>query len=160
MSDVTEEQVKQRLGIDSWRNLSKDGVVQLVAMMPDMSKDVALNIAEHFPDFKLLATETLNSVSRQLKTTLNSNKKSHKRAQKAFERVHDVLARELDRDDLSSEERRDLYDRLLQVAEKVAEKDFQGKQFALTALKIAGATVGVIVAGAVAILVNKGKPNA
>jgi hypothetical protein len=159
MSNGSEDEVKQALGIDSWRNLSKDGVMRLVAMMPEMSKDVALKIAEQFPDFKMLATETLNAVSEQLKNVLKHNDKSQKRAQKAFQTAQEAYIHELDRD-LSSEERRDLYERILETAIKVDAKDDRNKQFILNALKVIGATIVAVLVAAVAFVGGRGKLDA
>lgn len=159
MTNSSEEEVKRKLGIDSWRNLSKDGVMSLVAMMPEMSKDVALKIAEQFPDFKLLVTETLNVVGDQLKSVFTSNDKSQKRAQKAFDTAQKAYISELDKD-LSTEERRDLYERILDAAQKVDDKDERNKQFVLNALKVVGATIAAVLVAAVAFVGGRGKFDA
>jgi len=155
--EQSEDGVKQALGIDSWRNLSRDGVMKLVAMMPEMNTEVALKIAEQFPDFKLLATETLRAVNEQLATTFKSNDKSQKRAQRAFTKAQDAYIKELDRDNLSSEERRDLYERILDAAHQVDAKDERNKQFIVKTLSVVGATVGVVALAAVAFVGGKGK---
>lgn len=157
MAEQSEDDVKKALGIDSWRNLSRDGVMKLVAMMPEMNTEVALKIAEQFPDFKLLATETLKAVNEQLATTFKSNDKSQKRAQRAFAKAQDAYIKELDRDDLSSEERRDLYERILDAARQVDAKDERNKQFIVKALSVVGATVGVVAVAAVAFVGGRGK---
>ena len=154
MSSPSEDAVKQKLGIESWRNLSKDGVLRLVAMMPDLSKDVALKIAEQFPDFKLLATETLNAIGEHLKAALDSNHKSQKRVYRAYQKAQDAYIRELDRD-LTVEERRAIYDRILDVADRVDKKDDKGKDFILRALSLVGASLGVVILAALAVLGGK-----
>lgn len=157
MAEQSEDDVKKALGIDSWRNLSRDGVMKLVAMMPEMNTEVALKIAEQFPDFKLLATETLKAVNEQLATTFKSNDKSQKRAQRAFAKAQDAYIKELDRDDLSGEERRDLYERILDAARLVDAKDERNKQFIVKALSVVGATVGVVAMAAVVFVGGRGK---
>ncbi len=157
MTNPSEADVKKTLGIDSWRNLSRDGVMRLVAMMPEMDTEVALRIAEQFPDFKLLATETLKSVNEQLATTLKSNDKSQKRAQQAFSKAQDIYIKELGRDNLTVEERRDLYERILDTARHVDAKDERNKQFILKTLSVVGATVGVVAVAAVAFVGGRGK---
>lgn len=157
MANQNEADVKKTLGIDSWRNLNRDGVLRLAAMMPEMDTEVALKIAEQFPDFKLLATETLKAVNEQLETTFRSNDKSQKRAQRAFSKAQDAYIKELERDNLTSEERRDLYERILQAAHQVDAKDERNKQFILKALSIVGATVGVVAVAAVTFVGGRGK---
>jgi hypothetical protein len=156
---ASEDDVKKALGIESWRNLSKDGVMQLVTMMPELSKDVALKIAEQFPDFKLLVTQTLDAVGDQLKAAFTSNDKSQKRAQKAFQRAQEAYIRELDKD-LTVEERRELYDRILDVAREVSAKDDQNKQFGLKVLTVAGSTIVAVLLAAVAFVGGRGKLSA
>jgi len=56
---LSEDEVKQELGIESWRNLSKDKVLRFAAMMPDMDTEVALKIVEHFPVFKDFALDVV-----------------------------------------------------------------------------------------------------
>ncbi len=157
--NTSEDDVKRTLGIDSWRNLSKDGVMQLVAMMPEMSKEVALKIAEQFPDFKLLATQTLDAVGDQIKAAFDSNDKSQKRAQKAFQRAQEAYIKELDKD-LTAEERRDLYDRILDAAREASVKDDQNKQYGLKVLAVAGTTIVGVLLAAVAFVGGRGKLDA
>lgn len=44
MSLDSEDEVKKALGIESWRNLSKDRIVKFAAMMPDMGREVTMKI--------------------------------------------------------------------------------------------------------------------
>ena len=57
---VSEEAVKHALKIDSFRNLSKDKVMQFASMIPYMDKEVAIAIINQFPvyaDFGKAAIE-------------------------------------------------------------------------------------------------------
>ena len=45
---VSEKSVKQALGIDSFRNLSKDKIMEFASMIPYMDKDVAIAIINQF----------------------------------------------------------------------------------------------------------------
>ncbi|MCI8658553.1 MAG: hypothetical protein HFF72_14240, partial [Oscillospiraceae bacterium] len=46
---ISEEAVKRALKIDSFRNLSKDKVMQFASMIPYMDRDVAIAIINQFP---------------------------------------------------------------------------------------------------------------
>lgn len=48
---LTEDSVKKILKIDSFRNMSKDKIMQFVSMIPYMDKDVAIAIINQFPEF-------------------------------------------------------------------------------------------------------------
>ena len=41
---VSEDQVKKALHIDSFRNLSKDKIMEFASLIPNMDKDVAISI--------------------------------------------------------------------------------------------------------------------
>ena len=46
---VSEDQVKKALHIDSFRNLSKDKIMEFASLIPNMDKDVAISIINQFP---------------------------------------------------------------------------------------------------------------
>ncbi len=46
---VSENAVKRALKIDSFRNLSKDKIMQFASMIPYMDKEVAIAIINQFP---------------------------------------------------------------------------------------------------------------
>lgn len=48
---VSEDQVKKALQIDSFRNLSKDKIMEFASLIPHMDKDVALAIINQFPAY-------------------------------------------------------------------------------------------------------------
>lgn len=48
---VSEEQVKKTLQIDSFRNLSKDKIMEFASLIPYMDKDVAIAIINQFPAY-------------------------------------------------------------------------------------------------------------
>ena len=48
---VSEEQVKKALQIDSFRNLSKDKIMEFASLIPHMDKDIAVAIINQFPAY-------------------------------------------------------------------------------------------------------------
>ena len=46
---VTAEDVKKALNIDSFRNVSKDKLIEFVSLIPNMDKDVAMSIHQPIP---------------------------------------------------------------------------------------------------------------
>jgi hypothetical protein len=142
----SEEEVKEALGIDSWRNLSKDKVVRFAAMMPDMSKDVAIKVIEQFPKFKELALDALNFADKAHGSTLNSNAQSQERVYNAYQDIREALKAELERDDLSAEDRRILIEQLMRTGDKVFEKDTENKQLLDGLFKKALLVTGAVVA--------------
>ena len=48
---ATENDVKKALAIDSFRNISKDKIMEFVSAIPNMDKEVAIKIIEQFPSY-------------------------------------------------------------------------------------------------------------
>lgn len=129
MSLNSEDEVKKALDIDSWRNLSKDKVIKFAAMMPDMSNEVRIKIIEQFPKFKELALGALKVLEKEHESTLASNAQSQTHVHNAYQDIRKMLQDELEREDLSAEDRRILIEQLMETGEKEFEKDTENKQF-------------------------------
>lgn len=143
----SEDDVKKALNIDSWRNLSKDKLLNFVAEMPNMDKEVALRAIEQFPHFKILVGETLNSFEQRYESAQKYSWKSQKKVHEAFQSYRDTLNRELERENLSSEDRFSILNLLREAVIGESEKDSEHKAFTIKLVTIA-ATLGVAVIGA------------
>ena len=84
MGYKSEAEVERVLGIDSWRNLSKDKVFQFAAMMPEMDTDVALKIIEQLPEYRKLLTDGLQLLKEEHETTLKYNSQSQDNVHRAY----------------------------------------------------------------------------
>jgi hypothetical protein len=138
-----EEQVKKALKIDSWRNLSKDKLLDFVAEMPKLDKDVAMRIIAQFPEFKSLVSDGFSQLEKQVKTAHRFNWKSQKRVHEAFKEYRALLNRELDRENLTPEDRWRILDLFNEAVKAEAEKDSENKALIV---KILVGAVTVIVA--------------
>jgi hypothetical protein len=149
MKYTSEDGVKQALGINSWRNLSRENVVRFASMMPDMDKELAVKIIEQFPAFTKFGLDALRSMERVQETALNFNERSQKRVHDAYQDVRDAIKGELDKD-LTPEERRNLIDTMMESAAKESEKDSENKRLIGDVVKTAAVvTVGVLLAAVV-----------
>jgi len=148
MQTLNEEQIKKKLGIDSWRNISKDKVIKFAAMMPEMDKEVAIKIIEQFPEFAKFANEVVDTLEEEYKTTIKANADSQEEVFKAFREIREILKDELKRDGLSPEERMDILHMIMETGDKVSEKDSENKEFLPGLFKIAvnGAEVALVAA--------------
>ncbi|MEV4655551.1 hypothetical protein [Micromonospora sp. NPDC049301] len=127
----SEEDVKKALDIDTWRNLSKDKVFQLVAMMPEMEKEVQLKIIEQLPEITKLSVKAMATLRRVHESTLSSNEKSQEYVHRAYQESRAAIIAQLQRDDLDldPETRRYLNGLLVQTADKESTKDSENKNF-------------------------------
>ncbi|EHN79924.1 hypothetical protein SMCF_513 [Streptomyces coelicoflavus ZG0656] len=135
MKYKNEDQIKQALGIDSWRNLSKEKMVRFVAMMPDMDTEVALKIVEQFPEFKDFALNVMDVINKSHESTLSANKESQEYVHLAFQDLRETLKRELDRGELTWEQRREILEKMQEAVREEAQKDSENKRFLDGALK-------------------------
>ncbi|SHN22732.1 hypothetical protein [Actinacidiphila paucisporea] len=139
MGDANEAAVKRRLGIPSWRNLSKDKVLKFAAAMPEMATEVRLKLIEQFPAFKDLGKADIDAVTEAHRSTLAANENSQNHFYQASQDQRDALQADLGRDDLNWAQRENLHDRLERNVQRVYEKDSESKQFLGAGMKVVAA---------------------
>lgn len=142
----SEEQIMNALEITSWRNLSKDHMMRFATMMPDMDPEVAEKIVEQFPEFKLFAIDALNVMEKRHESTLSHNQQSQDSVHRAFQEIREILRGQLDKDDLSSEERMRILELIMDTGNREFAKDSENKQFLDSLFTKAALTVGAVVA--------------
>jgi len=130
-----EDEIKQALGIDSWRHLSKDKMIRFVAMMPDMGTEVALKIVEQFPAFKDFAQNVVDAMKKSHESTLSANQQSQEHVHRAFQDLRDTLKSELDKGDLTWEQRLIIIEKIQEAVREESQKDSENKRFLDGALK-------------------------
>lgn len=147
-----ELEVKQALGIESWRNLSKDKVIQFAALMPDMDTEVALKIIDQFPAFKEFAIDAVGALEKTHKRTIDANAHSQDQVHSAFQHVREILQGELDKPDLTFEEKQYFVEQIQRTADQESAKDSENKRFLDSILKKVFLGTGVAVLAAAAVL--------
>ena len=88
---VTEEAVKEALQIDSFRNLSKDKIMQFASMIPNMDKDVAISIINQFPSYAESAISMVEQLKNTCDSAIEANKDSNADSIRAYKRILDDL---------------------------------------------------------------------
>lgn len=129
MAYKNEDEIKQELGIDSWRNLSRDKVIRFAAMMPDMDTEVALKIIEQFPVFKEFAMDVVDSMEKAHESTLSANTQSQDHVHRAFQEIREILKGELQKNDLSWDEKKFLIEQIQETGRQQSQKDTENKRF-------------------------------
>ncbi|KQP97656.1 MULTISPECIES: hypothetical protein [unclassified Rathayibacter] len=151
-----EQQLKQRLGIDSWRNVSRDTFIDFATVLPEVSDELGRRILAQFPDFKTLVLDSLVGLRDQAAEGTKANWRSQKKVHKAFAEYREMLTRELDRENLSSEDRFAVMRLFSMAVNDEALKDSEHKEFVLRALGMV-ATVGIVaVTAGAAVLSGRG----
>jgi hypothetical protein len=160
-----EAEVKRALGIESWRNLSKDRMVRFAAMMPDMDTEVALKIVEQFPVFKDFAVGVVDVMKGAHESTLSANTQSQENFHRSLERVREILNAQLDKGEPTWDERKFIIEQIMDTLRMENEKDSENKKFLFGALKMVAAGAGAALALSVAfvggkiMMESKGSPD-
>jgi hypothetical protein len=124
----SEVDVKEFLGLDSWRNLSKDTFLRFLAAMPEIDREVALQLIGQIPEITTFAKEALDDAAAAYDGLLASNARSMEMLHQIDITVLAALKSELDKD-LSPEERTRVLDALRDIHTRSHVKDSENKKF-------------------------------
>lgn len=126
---VSEDQVKKALHINTFRNLSKDKVMEFVNLIPQMDKEVAMSIINQFPAYTKYATDIIGQLKDQCQTIASSSDSSRKDAVDAYTKILDTLSDMLKSGDLSENERGIITEQMIDVAGRIDKLDERNKKF-------------------------------
>ena len=156
---VSVEEVKNALKIDSFRNLSKDKIMEFVSLIPNMDKEVAIKIIEQYPAFAKLSESMVAQLNKMCDTALEKNEESQRLTIQAYKQILDELSNQLHMEDISKEEREKITKQMIEIADKISVKDTENKAFIDKMVKYStGFAIGALVLGATILGVNiKGK---
>ena len=149
---LTEKQVLRKLGISDFRHMTKDKVVRFVSMLPYMDPEVAKKALEQFPAFADLAGTIITEYKTIAENLIKDNASSQNAVYVSCNNILDSLKAELQRDDLTPEERTRIEDGMIEVVKIISDKDSENKKFLLKVLVIVGLTVSAVTGAAAAIL--------
>ena len=156
---VSVKEVKNALKIDSFRNLSKDKIMEFVSLIPNMDKEVAIKIIEQYPAFAKLSESMVAQLNKMCDTALEKNEESQRLTIQAYKQILDELSNQLHMEDISKEEREKITKQMIEIADKISVKDTENKAFIDKMVKYStGFAIGALVLGAAILGVNiKGK---
>lgn len=156
---VSVEEVKNALKIDSFRNLSKDKIMEFVSLIPNMDKEVVIKIIEQYPTFAKLSESMVAQLNKMCDTALEKNEESQRLTIQAYKQILDEQSNQLHMEDISKEEREKITKQMIEIADKISVKDTENKAFIDKMVKYStGFAIGALVLGAAILGVNiKGK---
>lgn len=148
----TEVAVKKFLEIDSWRNLRKEHVLQLMEMLPEVDPEVAKKLLDQVPELSKMAQAVLDDAAKAYDAALSSNNRSMELVHESHRKALDILQAELARTDLTPEERMSAFAKIDEILANLRLKDTENKQFLAEQLHAKLATAAVAVAGIAAVV--------
>ena len=96
-----EAAVKRMLGIETFRQLGGERIVEFVNMIPQMEPEVAIKALEQFPELKNLMLGLAEEGKNAYVAGLEANEKSSEATLSRMDAIIDIFKAQLDRDDLS-----------------------------------------------------------
>ena len=149
---MTEAEVKEALNITDFRSLTKEKIIEFVSIIPKVDKEVALSIINQFPNYTDMAKDMVGGMLKVCNNALDDAKTGRKEVIESYRVVLETLKEELNKGELSSEERKRITDEMVSIAEKIDKVNDKHHIFVKDIIKGVGSTVlGVAVLG-VAIL--------
>lgn len=146
---LSEQKVLKALEIPDFRHLTKDKVVRMASMLDRMEPEVAKKAIEQFPNFSETAKTLVADYQEKVSTALENNEKNMLSYGDFCNRTLDILSNELNKEDLSFEDRKYIIDCILEISRRMGEKDSENKKFLLVMSAITG-TVALAVTGILA----------
>jgi hypothetical protein len=157
-----ENQIKEALGIESWRNLPKDKILQFSAMMPEMDNEVMMKIIDQFPEFRIFAKEILDNAETTFLEALKANQSNQENLHQSFTELRSLIAKELSQEGVSFEEKKYYIEKVMECLNIENKKDSENKVWISKITTKALMTAGGLVLAAIVFVGGKvilGKNN-
>lgn len=118
---LSEADVLNKLGATDFRSINKNQLIEFVTSIPEMDKEVAMKCIEQFPEFKEQSTTIIKELYKQYDSVADSHKAGRAKAMDAYQGILNDLSKELEKSEISKEEKQELIATMVDVADKIAE---------------------------------------
>ncbi len=154
MNDLmTEQEVLKKLNIKDFRHMSKEKVIAAFSsMLPNMSPEVALKVLDQFPSYAQAMTDIATQYKDILVKSIDSGSISTQQSIAICQTVIDVLRSQLDKDDLSFEERKFYVEQLQETARIIQEINSEHHLFLMKCFGYGLMTLVLVGGGLTAVL--------
>ncbi|MDR1641495.1 MAG: hypothetical protein LBT59_17520 [Clostridiales bacterium] len=149
--ELSEEDVKKVLDIESFRHLSKAKVIGFISQIPGMNTDLAKKIIDRIPDFVDFLANMVESLKSTSESVLRANSESQKSADEMDQQILNCFEKQLEKAD-TPEERSSIYDKMLTVSARKSARDTENKSFLKNITKINSSIIGTSIVLTAAIL--------
>lgn len=144
---LSEKQVLKKLDIPDFRHLTKEKAIEMVSMIPHMDKEVAMKALEQYPELVKSSLDMVNTYKEAATKALDSNDESVKARYDALSAMQSLLEVELQRENMTEDERMFVLEQIAKIPELAKEVDRDNKVFLL---KVVG-VMSTVVAGVVGV---------
>lgn len=160
----TEDSVKRNLNVQSLVQLRPNQYGQLAEMIPNMSPELATSVMNQVSSFVEFGKTAISTYTEMCNRFLEENEKTQNTAIQGYQLILDGLSKKLDSERISEDERAAITRDMIEVANDIAVKDKDNKEFLLKMADVALkglATVAVTVLASVGgkVLTQKKEPE-
>lgn len=155
---MTQEEVKEKLGIADFRSIKKDQLIEFVSSIPYMDKEVAMECIRQFPEFKDFSISIVSQLYELCDQALQSDNQDVQQAIDGYKIILSNLEKQLNKRFLSNKRKDEIINQMIEVTDKIASIESNKLKFKENVLKIAGAigAFSIGIAGALlGIKINK-----
>lgn len=149
---MTEEEVKKKLGVQDFRSITKDKLMQFVSIIPKLDRELAIKIIEQFPSYADMATSMVGNLINLCNNALENSKITEKEAIEAYKYCLETIRSEIESGELTPEEKEKYNKQMIDVADKISEIDVRNKKWLEDLIKYGSSVLGMTLAVGVAIL--------
>lgn len=125
----TIDEVNHALGVKDVSEISSNHAVKFIGLLSDIDKDVALQLLNLCPDLIQITPEVLNAFEKMNEIALQKESEANNAVIYAYQSIIDECRRALEDGELSFEEREKLLSKMVEIADKLAAKDSEHKQW-------------------------------
>ena len=126
---LTEKRVLKALGVPDFRHIGKDQVMKLASIYDKMDPEVAKKVIEQIPEFTKIIREGLVEYKDVIDKMIDSSNDNARSFYNNCQMVLNSLQNELDKGDLSQENKADIFDRMNNILRTEAEFKKQHDEF-------------------------------
>ncbi len=149
---MTEEEVKKELGVQDFRSITKDKLMQFVSIIPKLDRELAIKIIEQFPSYADMATSMVGNLIDLCNNALENSKITEKEAIEAYKYCLETIRSEIESGELTPEEKEKYNKQMIDVADKISEIDVRNKKWLERLIKYGSSVLGVTLVVGAAIL--------
>lgn len=129
--------------------------MEFVSLIPNMDKELAMQIVEQFPSYADYSQNIVKQLNVLCEKALERNDNSQTEAIKSYRKVLDELSVLLQKDETSIDERKYITEQMIVIADKIAAKDTENKEFLEKIIKYGGyVALGALAIGVTMLGVN------
>ena len=149
---MTEEEVNKELGVQDFRSITKDKLMQFVSIIPKLDRELAIKIIEQFPSYADMATSMVGNLIDLCNNALENSKITEKEAIEAYKYCLETIRSEIESGELTPEEKEKYNKQMIDVADKISEIDVRNKKWLESVIKYGSSVLGVTLVVGAAIL--------